>query len=88
MNPIPFEPLFDLFRDRGYVWQAANDLTQPTQRWHPGEEKPGALGKIDWFFARGLDLSEASTLPALDVQGRTLSDHELLTVTIRPRPSS
>lgn len=88
MNPVPFEPLFDLFRDRGYRWRAANDLGQPTQRWHPGEEKPGALGKIDWFFARGLDLLGAGTRPALDDAGRTLSDHELLTVTMRPRTNS
>ncbi len=85
MNPVRFEPLFDLLRERGYEWQAANDLQRPTQRWHPGEEKPGALGKIDWFFARGLDLLATATRPALDEDGRTLSDHELLSVTIRPR---
>ncbi len=88
MNPVPFEPLFDLFRTRGYGWDCANDLKRPTQRWHPGEEKPGALGKIDWFFARGLELIGASTIPALDAQGQTLSDHELLTVTIRPKADS
>ena len=87
MNPEPFEPLFDLMAGRGFEWQQANDRSAPTQRWHPDDDKTGPLGKIDWFFCRGLDVFGAKTMPAVDTEGRTLSDHELLVVTIKPKPA-
>lgn len=45
---------------------------------------PPPLGKIDWFFSRGLIATDARTLPAVDEGGRALSDHEVLVVTVRP----
>ena len=89
VDPIAFEPLFEILRQRGYGWELANDLTKPTQRWDPvAPKRPGSPGKLDWFFTRGLDVLDAATLPALDPTGAIISDHDLLTVTIRPeRPS-
>jgi endonuclease/exonuclease/phosphatase family metal-dependent hydrolase len=84
MNPAPFEPLFDQLRAQGYAWASANDLDRPTQRRHPGDPGDRPLGRIDWFFVRGLDALAAHTVPALDPAGNTLSDHEMLTVTVRP----
>jgi endonuclease/exonuclease/phosphatase family metal-dependent hydrolase len=84
MNPIPFEPLFERLAERGYAWESANDVTAPTQRLHPHEEKAGPLGKIDWFFTRGLDVLKAKTVPAVNAPGRPLADHELLVITIKP----
>lgn len=89
VNPIAFEPLFEILRQRGYGWELANDLTKPTQRWDPAAPKrPGSPGKLDWFFTRGLDVIDATTLPALDPNGAIISDHDLLTVTVCPRRSS
>ncbi len=84
MNPIPYEPLFELMREHGYSWKAANDISAPTQRRHPEDARTAPLGKIDWFFTRGLDALVAKTVPAVDARGRPLSDHEMLVVTIRP----
>lgn len=84
MNPIAYEPLFDHMREHGYSWQAANDMNTPTQRRHSEDGSTAPLGKIDWFFTRGLDVLTAKTVPAVDARGRPLADHEMLVVTIRP----
>lgn len=84
MNPIPYEPLFERLAERGYSWRAANNMTVPTQRWHPKDDKTGPRGKIDWFFTRGLNVLSAKTVQAVDVEGRTLSDHEMLVVSVTP----
>ena len=88
MNPVPHEPLFERLADRGYAWEHANDLTTPTQRWHPDDKKTGPRGKIDWFFTRGLDVLAAKTVPAVNAEGRALSDHELLVVSVTPEAQS
>jgi endonuclease/exonuclease/phosphatase family metal-dependent hydrolase len=84
MNPIPYEPLFERLAERGYVWEPANDMDAPTQRWHPGDDKASPRGKIDWLFTRGLAIPTAKTVPAVSSPGRPLSDHEMLVVTIKP----
>ncbi len=85
MDPTPHEPMFNLLADRGFDWRSANDMTRPTQRWSFGQHEDRPKGKIDWFFARDLDLQQAKTLPAIDAAGHDLSDHELLTVEITPK---
>ncbi len=81
MNPIPHEPLFTVAADAGFNWTGCND-GKPTQRLRNGETaRP--LGRIDWFFARGLAVSEPVTIPAVDLRGRSISDHDALAVTVR-----
>ncbi len=84
MNPIPYEPLFGHLAERGYTWETANDMTAPTQCWHPHDEQTAPRGKIDWFFLRGLSVSCAKTVSAVDAYGQAVSDHEILVITIEP----
>src|SRR4029077_10088864 len=49
----PYEPLFARMASRGFDWRACNDLVTPTERPTPGRAHR-LLGKIDWFFTRGL----------------------------------
>lgn len=82
LRPMPHEPLFAVAREAGYSWEPCND-DRPTQRPRP-DEPDWPLGRIDWFFARGLDCSDPGTIPAVDQTGAAISDHDALAVTIRP----
>ena len=82
MQPMQYEPLFEVARAAGYDWAGCND-ERPTQRPGP-EEPPGPIGRIDWFFTRGLAASDPVTIPALDRTGTAISDHDALAVTVRP----
>mgnify|MGYP005806618327 CR=1 FL=1 len=73
------EPLFAVLAERGYGWQAANNLDLPTQRREPGTP----VGRIDWFFTRGLVASDPAVVPAVLPDGGPSSDHEALAVTVR-----
>jgi len=73
------EPLFAVLAERGYDWQAANNLDLPTQRREAGTP----VGRIDWFFTRGLEASGPEVIAAVLSDGGPISDHEALTVTIR-----
>ncbi|MBZ9906734.1 endonuclease/exonuclease/phosphatase family protein [Mesorhizobium sp. BR115XR7A] len=73
------EPLFAALAERGYDWQAANNLDLPTQRRPAGTP----VGRIDWFFTRGLAASAPAVLPAVLPDGSPSSDHDALTVTVR-----
>lgn len=84
LDPVPFEPLFEVASARGYDFARCNRLGVATQRTRPDGTPPPPLGKIDWFFARGLITSDAQTLAAVDDAGRAISDHEVLVVTVRP----
>ena len=79
--PFRHEPLFAGAAARGYTWQDAN-TADPTQRpIHPGD-KPEPLGRIDWFFTRGLTATDSATVPAVDDGGMALSDHEIIALTV------
>jgi hypothetical protein len=79
---MAYEPMFDLLAQAGYDWNGCNAMGVGTQRTRPdGTPKP-PFGKIDWLFSRGLECSEAATIPAVDSQGVAISDHEVLAVTI------
>ncbi|WP_246693431.1 MULTISPECIES: hypothetical protein [unclassified Mesorhizobium] len=41
------------------------------------------VGRIDWFFTRGLAASAPAVPPAVLPDGSPSSDHEALTVTVR-----
>lgn len=75
------EPLFRLLAERGYGWRDANTLDRPTQRRAAGDPTP--VGRIDWFFTRGLAASAPATLPALLPDGSPSADHEAIVVTVR-----
>ena len=84
LDPVPYEPLFEVMAAAGYDWQSCNALGLPTQRTRPdGTPKP-PLGKIDWFFGRDLKAGAAETIPAVDRDGGAISDHEILVVTVQP----
>lgn len=79
-EPIPHEPLFACAARRGYDWRACNAIGSSTERRTRGR---GTLA-LDWFFARGLRVSEPTVIDALDpASGAPLSDHEAIAVTIR-----
>ncbi|WP_299621879.1 endonuclease/exonuclease/phosphatase family protein [Pelagibius sp.] len=84
LSPEPFEPMFELARRRGYDWLACNRPEVPTTRTRPdGTPRPPHI-KIDWFFTRGLTAAAPEVIPAVDAQGRAISDHEVLAVTVSP----
>jgi endonuclease/exonuclease/phosphatase family metal-dependent hydrolase len=84
LDPVPYEPMFEVAAGRGYDWRACNALNVPTQRTRPDGTPAAPLGKIDWFLARGLAASDPATVPAVNAQGVAISDHEVLGVTIVP----
>ncbi len=79
----PGEPLFALAAARGYDWHACNRAGEPTRRPPAGEPRPDE-GRLDWFFSRGLRCRDPRTLPAVGADGRPLSDHEGILVTVTP----
>jgi endonuclease/exonuclease/phosphatase family metal-dependent hydrolase len=84
LDPVPYEPLFPVMAAAGYDWRSCNASGVPTQRTRPDGTPRPPLGKIDWFFSRGLKASAAVTIPAIDDDGQAISDHEILTVTVQP----
>jgi endonuclease/exonuclease/phosphatase family metal-dependent hydrolase len=87
LDPVPYEPMFDVAAGHGYDWRACNTLDVPTQRTRPDGTPSPPLGKIDWFLCRDLVASDPATLPAVDDRGVAISDHEALAVTIAPNPA-
>ncbi|MBN2552594.1 MAG: endonuclease/exonuclease/phosphatase family protein [Spirochaetales bacterium] len=88
LNPVAFEPLFALADSYGYVWDSANLMNVPTQRLSRTASTGVRRMKIDWFLARGLEVSLPEIIEAVDPHdGRDLSDHEAIAVTVE-RPES
>lgn len=81
LDPVTYEPLFELLTARGYDWRTCNALDVATQRERPGD-RPPPLGKIDWIFTRGLAARDARTVAAIDGSGSPISDHELIMATV------
>jgi len=77
----PYEPLFREFAEDGFDRHASNVPGKPTGRTQPGRSAP-PLGKIDWIFTRGLCVGAPAILPALAADGRSVSDHDRLPVTV------
>jgi endonuclease/exonuclease/phosphatase family metal-dependent hydrolase len=81
-----YEPMFALMAGRGYDWKDGNVLDAPTVRPDvPNEDD--ILGKIDWFFSRGLKLSSPAVIPAVQADGTPSSDHECLSVQVELQTS-
>ena len=82
LNPVAYEPLFDLAHIKGFQWGTSNtqDTTQrPRERGYP---RP-PLGRIDWLMVKQLVAQHPQTVPAVDGDGATLSDHDLITCEIK-----
>ena len=82
LHPVPYEPLFEAARERGFSWEDCNEMRTSTHR--VGAPEPSARGglKLDWFLARGLACSDPRVLEAVHPEtGRALSDHEPVAVT-------
>jgi hypothetical protein len=85
-EPIPHEPLFALAERHGYDWRGCNALGTSTERRTRGGRSARGTLALDWFFARGLEVSEPAVIDASDpATGAALSDHEAIAVTIRCR---
>ncbi len=82
LDPVPFEPLFDVMAARGFGWEAANTMGVATQRSRPDGTPSPPFGRIDWLFTRGTAPRSPATIPAVDEAGRAISDHEILAVTV------
>jgi hypothetical protein len=83
---MPHEPLFALAERRGYDWRACNAVGTSTERRRRGDGHARGTLALDWFFARGLDVSAPEVIAAVDPgSGSALSDHEAIAVTIRCR---
>ncbi len=84
VDPVPYEPLFNVAAAAGYDWRACN-ASGPTQRAETDGATEPPLGKLDWFFSRGLMAADPAIVPAVAEDGVTaISDHELLAVSVAP----
>lgn len=81
--PMAYEPMFEELHRRDYDWENCNVMGTPTQRTRPDGTPQEPLGRIDWFFSRGLACSDPAVIPAVDEAGIAISDHEALAVTIQ-----
>jgi endonuclease/exonuclease/phosphatase family metal-dependent hydrolase len=80
-DPAAAEPAFAVFAAAGFAWQGAT-LPGGTTRDHPWDPPGRAPRKLDWLLLRGLAPRDPWIAPALDAEGRVLSDHECLGVTL------
>ena len=81
--PMAYEPMFEELHRRGYDWKSCNVMGARTQRTRPDGTPQEPLGRIDWFFSRGLKCSDPAVIPAIDEADMAISDHEALAVTIQ-----
>ncbi|QRM28164.1 endonuclease/exonuclease/phosphatase family protein [Microvirga sp. VF16] len=77
--PERYEPLFADLQKAGFTWANAN-LALPTQTPGPKNKHKPPFGKLDWIVVRGLAATNPQIVPALDEEGRAVSDHEMIVV--------
>ncbi len=80
--PERYEPLFGNLREAGFEWRHAN-LALPTQTPGPTNKHAPPFCKLDWIVVRGVDASNPQVIPAVDDEGRAVSDHEMITVDLQ-----
>ncbi len=80
--PVAYEPLFDVARRHGFEWLDAN-VAAPTTHHRPDGAPHHHPLKIDWLFTRGLEARRPTVVAAQGPDGMTLSDHELIAVSVR-----
>jgi endonuclease/exonuclease/phosphatase family metal-dependent hydrolase len=85
LRPARHEPLFERAGAAGFEWRICNALDEGTHRRSEAAGSRRVPLRLDWFLARGLGCAEARVIDAVDpATGEALSDHELLTVRVRP----
>ncbi|MFC0409835.1 endonuclease/exonuclease/phosphatase family protein [Roseomonas elaeocarpi] len=75
------EMLFAESAARGYDWSRCN-LAWPTTRrstWSTG----AGTRQLDWFCTRGLEVEAPEVIPSISEDGKVLTDHELILLTLR-----
>jgi len=82
LRPQSYEPLFKIAASFGYDTAGCNVPDRPTTRRPLGDPRP--LAKIDWFFTRGLAVTDPQIIAAVRDTGEPSSDHEGLLVTVAP----
>lgn len=80
-SPEAYEPLFASLREAGFAWRHAN-LALPTQTPGPTNKHEPPFGKLDWILVRGCEARNPQVIPAVDEEGRAVSDHEMIAVDI------
>ncbi|MCV9962349.1 endonuclease [Pararhizobium sp. BT-229] len=75
------EGLFPMSAARGFT-RHGGPIDQMTTRPSLITRWPERAMKLDWFLSRGLKIGESTIIPSLDVNGRPLSDHDLITCII------
>lgn len=75
------EGLFSMSAARGFT-RHGGPLDQMTTRPSLITRWPDRAMKLDWFLARGLEMSETVITPSLDPSDRPLSDHDPITTRI------
>ncbi|MBJ6126210.1 endonuclease/exonuclease/phosphatase family protein [Microvirga splendida] len=80
-EPECTEPLFADLRAAGFDWRHAN-LALPTQTPGPTDKHEPPFGKLDWLAVRGVEARHPQVIPALDREGRAVSDHEMIAVEV------
>ncbi|MEE1611241.1 endonuclease/exonuclease/phosphatase family protein [Microvirga sp. CF3016] len=80
--PERYEPLFADLAQAGFTWAGAN-LPLPTQTPGPSNKHEPPFGKLDWIVVRGLEATNPQIVPAVDEEGRAVSDHEMIAVDVR-----
>lgn len=76
------ETLFAQAIARGFSVHGGPETTMTTRaslitRW------PERAMKLDWFLTRGVVIDAVQIIPSLDAEGRPLSDHDLITCSIK-----
>lgn len=76
------EELFDLVRNRGFLLHSGDgvEMTTRPSRFSADPSKPRR--KLDWFFTRGLAISQSRVVPALAADGAVLSDHDMIRIQV------
>lgn len=82
--PIPYEPLFDLAADHGFDFAGGNRAEATVRLF--AEQDNDLMPRLDWLLVRDLTIEAPRTIPAVADNGRVLTDHDLITATIRVTP--
>ena len=75
------ETLFDIGRERGFSAYSGKGHEMTTRKSLISGPEVTPM-KLDWFFTRGLTATESTVIPALGHDGKPLSDHDAVTLTI------
>lgn len=80
--PVAVEPLFDVAAHHNFSWLDAN-VAAPTTN-HDAAGLPDHVPlHLDWLLVRGLEARRPTIVHAVDGSGTTLSDHEIVCVSVR-----